>query len=139
MPPASIPAAHADLQRLLNTELHALADGLLSGEQWSIDRCVEFVVAESHGYWHGRARAMMCRRLKHCRLGRTQRTQLVEAIVGRLLAGNFSEQFKDQLRLALRLDATRTLAAAHEALGSSRCHVARYARWVLAHRLPRAD
>lgn len=128
-----VPAA---LQRLLYTELHALADGLLGGEQWHIDRCVDFVVAESHGYWHGRARAMMCRRLKHCPLGRTQQTQLLEAITGRLLAGDFSEQFKDQLRLALRLDAPRTFAAAEKALGSPRRHVARYAQWVLAHRLP---
>lgn len=137
MPSAPIPSAHAELQRLLYSELHALADGLLTGEQWYIDRCVEFVVAESRGYWHGRARAMMCRRLKHCPLGRTQQTQLLAAITGRLLAGNFSEQFKDQLRLALRLDSARTFAAASQALGSPRSHVARYAQWVLAHRRPR--
>ncbi len=76
----------------------------------------------------------MCRRLKHCALGRTHRTQLVSCIAGRLASGNFSEQFKDQLRLAMHLDLERTLAVCHASLASQRPHVRRYARWALSSR-----
>lgn len=128
-----IPAPHADLVFLSKKELHSLADGLLLEDQWSIDRCVDFVVGETKGLWHGRARAMMCRRLKHCTLRRKQRAQLVEVISQRLASGEFSEQFKDQLRLAMRLDFAFASAAAHEALKSDKPHVVRYAYWVLSH------
>jgi hypothetical protein len=128
-----IPAPHADLVFLSKKDLHSLADGLILEDQWSIDRCVDFVISETKGLWHGRARAMMCRRLKHCALGRKQRTQLVKAISERLASGEFSEQFKDQLRLAMHLDMETTIAAANKALKSNRSHAIRYAQWVLSH------
>ena len=131
MPKAVIPAAHTELAALSMLELHRLADGLLQPEPWVVERCVEFVLAETQGLWHGRARAMMCRRLKHCTLGRTHRTQLVACITGRLTSGLFSEQFKDQLRLALHLDLQQTIAACQKALGSNKPHVQRYAAWAL--------
>jgi hypothetical protein len=130
---SAIPPPHADLLHLSKIELHELADGLVLDEDAYLERCVAFVILESQGYWHGRARAMLCRRLKHCRLGRTHQTQLVDCILGRLVSGGFSEQFKDQLRLALHLDPAASLAAARRAVGSPRRHVARYATWVLAH------
>jgi hypothetical protein len=133
MRPAPIPAPHAELVFLRKKDLHSLADGLILEDQWSIDRCVDFVVSETKGLWHGRARAMMCRRLKHCVLGRKQRTQLVEAISERLASGEFSEQFKDQLRLAMYLDMETTSTAAHGAIKSNKAHAIRYAQWVLSH------
>lgn len=131
MNPASIPSAHAEFASLTKCELHAWAGALASCEPIAVQRCVDFILAETQGLWHGRARAMMCRRLKHCGLGRAHRTVLVECITARLRSGNFSEQFKDQLRLALHLDAQRTLAAARKGLESARPHVRRYAEWVL--------
>lgn len=132
MPRTSIPAPHAELALLTKRELHALADGLLAPEPWVIERCVEFVLAETQGLWHGRARAMMCRRLKHCLLGRTHREQLVGCIAGRLASGMFSEQFKDQLRLALHLDRQQTLEVCRKSVGSTKPHVRRYAQWALS-------
>jgi len=76
---------------------------------------------------------MMCRRLKHCDLEPKQRTILVEVISGRLASGEFSEQFKDQLRLAMHLDMDATVAAAYQAMNSRRGYVVRYAQWVLSH------
>jgi hypothetical protein len=125
------PQPHTQLPLLSKRELHALADGLLEGDPWSIDRCVEFVLAETKGLWHGRARAMMCRRLKHCDFGRTNRRKLVSCILGRLRSGNFSEQFKDQLRLALSLDRPQTLEQCELALHSEVAHVRRYGAWLL--------
>ena len=133
MRPTPIPSPHADLVFLSKTDLHFLADGLILKNQWSIDRCVDFVIAETKGVWHGRARAMMCRRLKHCALGRKQRAQLVEAISERLVSGEFFQQFKDQLRLAIRLDMETTSAAARKTLKSSKSYAVRYAQWVLSH------
>lgn len=112
-------------------ELHALADELLSCDPVVVQRCVDFVAAETQGLWHGRARAMMCRRLKHCPLGRSHRTALVATITGRLESGAFSEQFKDQLRLALHLDRDRTMEACRKCLASDKAFVRRYAQWGL--------
>jgi hypothetical protein len=50
----------------------------------------------------------------------------------RLQSGVFSEQFKDQLRLAMQLDALQTLAAATRALSSERMHVRRYGLWLMS-------
>lgn len=106
-----------------------MADALLDCEPVMVQKCVDFIVVETRGLWHGRARAMMCRRLKHCRLGRTHRTALVQCITGRLVQGAFSEQFKDQLRLALHLDLAGTLSICQASLQSPKPHVRRYAQW----------
>lgn len=127
-----IPLPHAEFASVTKRELHAWSDALAACEPVEVQRCVDFIVAETKGLWHGRARAMMCRRLKHCALGRAHRTVLVGCISGRLESGQFSEQFKDQLRLALHLDPQRTIAAAGNALKSDKPYVRRYAEWVIA-------
>jgi hypothetical protein len=80
---------------------------------------------------------MMCRRLKHLELSRNSRAKLLRCILSRLQEGNFSEQFKDQLRLALHMDAKQTLKACEAALFSTKPYVQRYASWALA--LPRGE
>lgn len=130
-----LPPPHAEFKFLSKQELHSLADELLSMEPVTIDYCVRFVVSETKGLWHGRGRAMMCRRLKHCALSRNARDSLLRCILTRLQNGEFSEQFKDQLRLALHLDLQRTLDACQEARLSTKPYVRRYAAWALA--LPR--
>lgn len=134
MPKAAIPAPHAEFNALTKPELRELANLLLhpNAEPWVVERCVAFVVAETSGLWHGRARAMMCRRLKHCHLGRTHQSQLVAVICGRLEQGAFSEQFKDQLRLALHLAPTTTAEACRKLVSNPLSHVRRYAEWVLS-------
>ena len=127
-----LPAEHAAFKTLSKQELHALADGLLFAEPVDVDYCVKFVLSETKGLWHGRARAMMCRRLKHCALSRNTRASLLRCILGRLQEGEFSEQFKDQLRLALHLDLKQTLKACQGAILSTKPHVRRYASWALA-------
>src|SRR5262245_61748238 len=123
MPRTVIPAPQAEFVALSKVELRRLADGLLDPEPWIIERCVEFVLAETQGLWHGRARAMMCRRLKHCTLGRTHSDQLLACITARLTNGVFSEQFKDQLRLAMHLSLPRTVKVCRAALVSPKQHV----------------
>ena len=132
MPHTKMPSLHSEFGVFSKVELHALADGLLKPEPFAVERCVKFVLAETHGLWHGRARAMMCRRLKHCALGRTHRMELLSCITGRLASGEFSEQFKDQLRLALHLDPKHTLEVCSESVGSSKAHVRRYAAWAVS-------
>jgi hypothetical protein len=89
---------------------------LLSCDREAIERCFEFILAETRGVWHGRARAMMCRRLKHCEIAPERRQRLVDCIMNRLVSGDFSEQFQDQLRLAIHLDPERTFKLAHRCL-----------------------
>ncbi|MDH1292370.1 hypothetical protein N5C43_14020 [Comamonas terrigena] len=129
--PISLPP-QAAFGLLSKQELRALADRLLVQDVLAVDRCIAFVLADTRGLWHGRARAMVCRRLKHCPLGRSQRTQLLSSMLLRLQTGAFAEQFKDQLRLARHLERQRTLAAAERALTSSRPYVQRYAQWTVA-------
>lgn len=117
--------------------LHHLAGRLLLDEPSAIATCIEFIAAETKGIWHGRARAMMSRRLKHCSLGSSQRTRLVFCITERLRSGHFSEQFRDQLRLALHLDSARVFTVARSCVHDHRDYVRRYADWLLTH-LPKA-
>jgi hypothetical protein len=124
---------HDIQQQLSKIELHRLADGLLVEEPGAVETCVRFVIAESTGHWHGRARAMICRRLKHIELELSQREMLVECITARLASGRFSEQFRDQLRLALALDPEKTYACARAGAASAKPYIRRYATWVLAH------
>ena len=114
-------------------ELHALCDRLLTCDSGAIEECIAFFEAETLGLWHGRARAMMARRLKHCHLSQQQSTRLVSVILQRLVAGRFSEQFKDQLRLALHLAPERTFAAARRCQAAPTEYVRRYATWILSH------
>lgn len=120
---------------LSKVQVRALADALPGAQADAIETCVQFVCTETGtgNVWHGRGRAMLCRRLKHVPLAQHQRDQLVACILHRLATGRFSEQFRDQLRLALHLDRGKTLAVAQRALGVGKPHVTRYARWVLLH------
>ena len=119
-----------EFESMSKVEVRALADSLLDGEPEGIETCVRFVCAETVNLWHGRGRAMMCRRLKHIPLARNQRDRLVACILDRLATGQFSEQFRDQLRLALHLDRRATLAATTRGLQSEKLHVKRYSKWV---------
>jgi hypothetical protein len=127
------PVTH-DLELFDQLDLYRLADGLLLNDRAAIAGCVDFVLAETKGTWHGRARAMMCRRLKHCEIPEEQRKQLVACIIGRLTFGNFSEQFYDQLRFAIHADRQTVFEAARENLSSfPKDRVKRYSAWVLQH------
>ena|ERR1022692_2312040 len=114
-------------------ELHGLCDRLLSEDAEAMETCVAFIEADTRGLWHGRARAMMARRLKHCRLSQSQRARIIRTILERLVSGHFSEQFKDQLRFVLHIASDRAFAVARTCQGVSSEHVRRYADWVLSH------
>jgi hypothetical protein len=122
-----------DLEVLSKIEVRAIADQLLTGDPNAVETAVRFVCAETVNLWHGRGRAMMCRRMKHVQLSRGQEGRLVTAILGRLSSGDFSEQFRDQLRLAMRLDPEGTAKLAKRSLKSDKSHVRRFAAWVLSH------
>jgi hypothetical protein len=118
---------------LTKDQLHELADRLLHDDHAAIAESVAFLEAETRGVWHGRARALLARRLKHCPLSLEQQTRLSEAITRRLVTGNFSEQFKDQLRLVLHLDRAQVFATARNCTHHPKAYVRRYAEWILAH------
>ena len=113
--------------------LHALCDRLLADDSDAVEECIAFIETETIGRWHGRARAKMARRLKHCRLSQPQRTRVVRAILDRLVSGRFSEQFKDQLRFVLHVAPESAFTAARRCQAKAAEHVRRYANWVLSH------
>ena len=131
-PNASAAEPPADGFNALDKEdLHHLADRLLFDEPSTIVACIKFIEAETKGIWHGRARAMMCHRLKHCSLSSSQRERLVSCITERLCSGHFSEQFRDQLHLALHIDARRTFDIASACAHDHRDYIRRHAAWLL--------
>ena len=123
------------LARLSKGELCQLADGLLTLDTAAIEKCIAFILMETRGDRHGRARAVMCRRLKHCPISSAQRLALLTCILGRLSHGIFAEQFKDQLRLAIALDPWQTRITSQQCLTSAKPYVKRYAAWLFG--LPR--
>jgi hypothetical protein len=123
----------------MKLDLRELCDRLLQDDSKAVEVCVAFLEAETRGTWHGRARAMMARRLKHCGLTRGQKERVISAVLDRLASGRFSENFKDQLRLVLHLDPTRAFDVAFRSLESQAEHVRRYAGWILAHEAERAQ
>lgn len=112
-----------------------LVERLAANNPKAVQTCIEFIEADTKGIRHGRIRALMCRRLKHCTLNNKQRTRLVYHITERLRTGNFSQQFKDELRLALVLDRAYTFKVAKASQHDGREYVRRYAKWVLDHEL----
>ncbi|CAN5320618.1 hypothetical protein BH10PLA2_BH10PLA2_02910 [soil metagenome] len=119
-------------------DLIALCDRLLVVDDTeAVEECVAFLEAETVRMWHGRARALMARRLKRRPLSVSQRERVIHAVLGRLVAGRFSEGFKDQLRLILYLDAERASAAARSVSSNAPEYVRRYAAWVIARAKPR--
>lgn len=116
---------------LSKRDLEEWCDRLMARDATAIELCVAFVEKEStQCLWHGRARAKMCRRLKHVSLSQRQSERLVTAVLQRLQVGVFSEQFRDQLRLAVLLDPKRVESVARSCLGSPRPHFVRLAKWV---------
>lgn len=126
-------AQTSSFESLGKGELIALCDRLLTDDSNAVEECIVFIEVETMGLWHGRARAMLARRLKHCRLSQLQRTRVVRAILDRLVRGRFSEQFKDQLRFVLHVAPERAFAVARSCQGAAAEHVRRYATWILSH------
>lgn len=125
------PAEINRLQALSKVQVRALADEMLSGEKAALEQAVQFVCVETENQWHGRGRAMMCRRMKHAVLSNAQQGNLVGAILWRLTSGRFAEQFRDQLRLALQLDANATVLVAQREAQNTKPHVRRFTAWLL--------
>jgi hypothetical protein len=122
---------------LRKRDLNELADRLKDqNDREAVDFCVGFIEAETKGIWHGRARAMMCRRLKHVMVSDPQRKRLVATILNRFSSGDFSEQFKDQLRLVLQIDPAATYKMARERQNDPLPHIRRYAAWIHSHQTP---
>ena len=118
------------MQNWSKQSLQQLAQRLLDNEPGALELCLAFFEAETRGHWHNRARAMIARRLKHVQLAPAQQARLVDTILQRLATGSFTEQFKDQLRLACRLDHERVVSTARACMASPKAHVRRYAGWV---------
>jgi hypothetical protein len=110
-----------------------LTDRLLLNDSEAVETSIKFIESNSQDAGHGRVRALMCRRLKHCTLTPQQRTRLIRYVVERLYTGAFAQQFKDELRLILVLDAHALFKVALESRTDEREYVSRHAEWILAH------
>src|SRR6202042_3479371 len=58
-------AGFAEAASLGKPPLRALADRLLHDDPDAVERSIAFFVLETRGLWHGRARSLIARRLKH--------------------------------------------------------------------------
>ena len=125
-------ASHAAIwiRSLSKSDLHSLIDDVRSGDANAISRASEFVAAESFGIWHNRARAKLCRHFKNHPPPDDQSERMIDAIIRRLIDGRFSEQFKDQLSMAVRFSPSRMSDAMAIASRSERSYIRRYAEWL---------
>ncbi|MEJ7594631.1 MAG: hypothetical protein WKF77_24125 [Planctomycetaceae bacterium] len=114
-----------------HAELNELIERVKVCDADAIEEAVVFTAKESFGLWHGRARAKICRNLKSRTIPRGFQDLLVQAICNRLLAGDFSEQFKDQLAMAIRFRPLEMAQCAKQACESPKDYVQRYGQWVL--------
>ena len=85
-----------------------------------IEIVVSFVCSESIGFGHNHARALLCRKLKHVEISKTKVARLARVIGNRLISGDFSEQFFDQLRLVAQKDISTLQHYCRCALSESR-------------------
>lgn len=118
--------------KLSKGDLHDLIRRVKSGDSSSIDKAVDFVVADSLGMWHNRARAKLCRHFKNEPPGQEQQRRLVHRIQNRLIDGDFHEQFKDQLGMATVFDSVTLQQAAEIAVENEKRYIRKYAKWVLS-------
>lgn len=125
-------AAGDFLEAYPKAALERLIDDLEAGRPAAMEECLAFFAASTRGHWHNRARAKIARRLKHHDLAELTRRRLVAVIERRLVGGDFTEQFKDQLHLLQHLDPTAAAAAASVASGSAQPHVRKYGDWLAA-------
>ncbi|HEY0650629.1 hypothetical protein [Phenylobacterium sp.] len=132
-------AAGDFLEAYPKAALEGLIDDLAAGRPGALEECLAFFAASTRGHWHNRARAKIARRLKHHDLADGTRRRLVAVIERRLVGGDFTEQFKDQLHLLQHLDPTAAAAAASVASGSAQPHVRRYGEWLAARATPGQD
>lgn len=118
------------VRSLSKPDLDVLIYDVKRGQADAIRRAVDFVTAESFGYWHNRARAKLCRHFKNHPPPEEDSKRLVDAIASRLIDGRFSEQFEDQLSMAIRFDPARMADIADVASRSDREYIRRYAERV---------
>ena len=118
------------IRTLKKPELHLLIDDVKRGDKEAASRAVAFVVAESFGIWHNRARAKLCRYFKNHPPSDDQCRSMVDAIENRLIDGRFYEQFKDQLSMAIRFAFERIAEPAAVASSSEKDYIRRYGAWI---------
>ncbi|WP_338440821.1 hypothetical protein VZG28_07155 [Synechococcus elongatus IITB4] len=119
------------LSKLTKIDLYQLIEEVKAGNSDAIVKATLFVAHESFGLWHNRARAKLCRHFKNHPPARENCDQMIDAVIQRLIDGRFSEQFIDQLSMAIRLDPKRMQAAAIAALTSEKVYVRRYGERVI--------
>lgn len=119
---------------LAKPDLYRLIEQLKRGDAHAKESCIAFLLAESEGIWHGRARAKISRNLKHTTVQEKDREAIVDTVGKRLEHGKFSEQFGDQLNLAVHLDGEKMLEFARRGLRSEKDYVRRYSRKAIERR-----
>ncbi|WP_238154170.1 hypothetical protein [Synechococcus elongatus] len=123
---------HSWISKLTKNDLHQLIEEVKTGNRDAVSKAALFVAHESFGLWHNRARAKLCRHFKnHPPAEVEEQNRMIAAIIQQLIDGCFSEQFMDQLSMAIRLDPKQMQVAAIAALTSPKAYVRRYAERTL--------
>lgn len=122
------PRAFSELSK---EQLQILIFRMKQGDTNATNLCVIFVTYECRGTWHNRARANICTYLKTHPPSQDVQEQLVSVVCSRLATGYFSEQFSNQLSMAIRFAPDKMHAVATVSGDDSREYVRRYSRRVL--------
>lgn len=112
-------------------ELTHMISLMKKGDLDSLDEAVYFLINESDGVWHGRARAKISRNIKNKDLESDIKLKIAAVIAGRFNSERFAEQFKDQLKTAIKFAPNLLRKYASIQLHSSKSYMKRYANWII--------
>lgn len=107
-----------------------LRDQLVNEDPHLIAIAVEIICLETQGLSHNRLRASMCLKLSSLTLKQSQWEDVLQCILNRLLTGNFSERFKDQLKFIIRTNPQWVRSEVKKGLLSEKEYVRRYSAWL---------
>jgi len=107
-------------------------DPLSKASSIEIDLSVNLLIdnAKYDEIGRGRVKAKIARQLKYVELTKDQKQKILEIIEQRLLTGNFSQQFKDELKLGLYIDPQFMYKISLEGIKSEKKYVCKYSLWL---------
>ena len=118
------------IRSLAKADLHLLIDDVKRGDAGAISRTLPLSPLKASVFGTIALCAKLCRHFKNHPPPQSDCDRMVAAITKRLVTGQFSQQFRDQLSMAIRLSPDRLDHAASVAANSDRDYIRRYAGWV---------
>ena len=111
--------------------IESISEGLKTGDKDFVELAIQFFEDDQIFHQSGRKKAKIARRLKHCNLTSIQKNRILDSLERRFLSGSFSDQYKDHLRLGMKLSPERMVEMALEGKKSKKQYIAKLSDWII--------